>query len=114
MKILSLKFQNYRLTHSQQLENENYLDGFSEEMENMLRLKGETKGFLFEFWTLLGRNIMNAVRNKRVLFFKMFQNIFTSVLQSLLYINVNKYFFIFYFRFLLIILEFKIEQVLFF
>lgn len=69
-------------------EEDEKLVGFNEKMENLLKLKSETRGFCYEFWALLGRNIMNSYRNKKVLFFKMFQNLFTSTVQSILYMNV--------------------------
>jgi len=60
---------------------QNYID-------KLIYEKSFTKGFLFEFFMLFGRNIIISTRNKKILSFKIVQTIFTSVLLSIIFKNV--------------------------
>jgi len=69
---------------------ENLLKGFSDESQEIFNEKRGSKGFCYQYLTLVGRNILVSQRDKRVLFFKIFQNVFTAVIQGLLFYNVCK------------------------
>lgn len=71
--------------------NENEIDGFSDDLKEIIENKKSSKGFCFEYLTLLGRNVMRSHRNLKLLYFKMFQNLFTAIIQCLLYYQVFNY-----------------------
>lgn len=58
-------------------------------IDNIIKEKSKTKGFCYEFSMLFGRGTILAVRNKKILFFKVFQNVFVATFISILYFNVN-------------------------
>ena len=73
----------------------NDVEGFSEDLQHIIQVKKEAKGFCYQYSALIGRNLIVSHRNKKVLFLKLFQNFFTSIIQALLYYNVNSNEFLF-------------------
>jgi len=68
--------------------HQNIFKGSSEEIKELIRHKQMTRGFLYEFKMIFERNIIVSIRNPKVLFFSIFQNIFTSILISIIFKNV--------------------------
>jgi ABC-type multidrug transport system ATPase subunit len=86
MKNLSELFLEKRNNFYKQQSESN---GLSEEMKEFIKHKQITRGFIYEFKRLFERNILVSQRNPQVLYFKIIQNIFTSILVSIIFQNVN-------------------------
>jgi ABC-type multidrug transport system ATPase subunit len=82
---------NYNYNYNENdIENENVEFASKEYIEEFIKEKGKTKGFFYEFNLLFGRNAILAIRNKKILFFKVFQNIITAVMICILFYNLTK------------------------
>jgi len=68
--------------------DENLLKGFSDKSLEIFDEKRGTKGFWYQYFSLVGRNILVSQRDKRVLFLKIFPNALISIIQGLLFYNV--------------------------
>jgi ABC-type multidrug transport system ATPase subunit len=58
-------------------------------IDEIISEKKTTKGFCYEFSTLFGRNTILSTRNKKILFLKVIQTVFTGILLSILFKNVK-------------------------
>ena len=90
MKRLSTIFEDNKSLFYQE---EKEVFGFSDELKELVSFKQTSKGFCYEFSMLFGRNTMVSQRNTRILFFKIFQNLFTSLIQTFIYYHVILIFF---------------------
>jgi ABC-type multidrug transport system ATPase subunit len=73
------------------LENyENIKFATKEYIDELIKEKEKTKGFCYEFNLLFGRNTILAIRNKKILFFKVFTNIFVACMIAILFHNLSK------------------------
>jgi hypothetical protein len=77
-------------------ENDNKFREMIQNLNETIAVKKYTKGFLFEFSMLFQRNTMIAIRNKKILIFKLTENFFVGTLLAVLFQNVNIFFFIFF------------------
>lgn len=85
----TLKTDNNNIElNSEDKDNESRIVGFSDELKNVIAAKKSSKGFWFEYLSLLGRNVMRTHRNLKYLYFKIFQNFFLAIIQCFLYYQV--------------------------
>jgi len=56
---------------------------------HITKKKQSSRGFVYEFQRIFERNLIISQRNPKVLFFKVFQNIFTAILVSIIFKNVK-------------------------
>jgi len=78
----------YENTKSFEMNEKKYNETINK-LNNIIKLKKFSKGFCFEFCMLFYRSTTISLRNKKILFFKLLENLFMGALLSILYQNVK-------------------------
>lgn len=81
IKYAAYQEDEIKQSHKEDRDIKSYINELISEKKN-------TKGFLYEFTTLFGRNTILSTRNKKILLLKVFQALFTGILLSILFKNV--------------------------